>query len=64
MTYRQRIAINKAEIRKRCKLYGPLLQGARAFREGKLRTENPFTSGGRKTSWDSGWDMAKEKADE
>ena len=60
---RQRVAISQAEIRKKCKLFGPLAEGTRAFREGCLRNDNPH-NGKDRQAWDQGWCMAQEKENE
>jgi len=56
----RRAAINQAQIRKECKLYGAFFQGYRAFREGLLRGVNPH-QGKHKEAWFNGWDCAKLK---
>ncbi len=65
MRRRQRVAINQAKIRKECKLFGPLLEGARAFRQGVLRDGNPHMDhSGSRAAWNWGWDTAQEKQKE
>ncbi|HEC62413.1 MAG TPA: hypothetical protein ENI27_09230 [bacterium] len=56
----RRIAINRAEIRKRCKLFGPIMEGARACRGGILREKNPH-KGKERWAWFNGWDAVQEK---
>ncbi len=63
MRRRQRKAINQARIQRQFKSLGPLLQGHRAFREGKSRGSNPHSDESEER-WFRGWDFAKEKADE
>ena len=64
MKRRQRAAISQAEIRKRCKLFGPIAQGSRAFREGLRRGSNPYNDINQANAWFQGWDFAQEKANE
>ena len=64
MNRRQRAAISQAETVKKCKLYGPLMKGYRAYREGHLRNTNPYHRIKNRGVWFEGWDMGQEKANE
>ena len=64
MSRRQRAAISQAEIRKRCKLYGPLMEGIRAFRKGLSAAKNPYNpvyKAKEHRTWFNGWYMGKLK---
>ena len=64
---RRRAAISQSEIRKRCKLFGPLAEGTRAFRNRQFRDTNPYTDikdVHRRGAWWQGWDLAQEKQHE
>ena len=56
----RRAAINQAEVRKRCKLFGPMAAGHRAFQRGTPRAFNPFLKADQ-NAWYQGWDLAQEK---
>ena len=64
---RRRAAISQSEIRKRCKLFGPIAEGTRAFREGIPRDYNPYHIIGSwkqtltEVAWNQGWDLAQDK---
>ncbi len=58
---RRRAAISQAEIRKRCKLFGPIAEGTRAFREGQRRGSNPHNDINTANAWFQGWDLAQDK---
>lgn len=61
---RQRRAINQAQIRKECKLYGPFAEGTRAFRNKIRRRNNPYNDLNRACAWDQGWELAQLKQQE
>ena len=56
----RRIAINRAETKRRCKLLGPIMEGARAFRDGQPRWACLY-KGKNRWAWLNGWDAAQEK---
>ena len=58
---RRRAAISQSEIRKRCKLFGPIAEGTRAFREGTPRYYNPYKRTSNEVAWNQGWDLAQDK---
>ena len=57
----RRAAINQAQIRKECRLYGSFMEGARAFREGRQRDCNPHDDLNQAGAWFHGWDLAQAK---
>lgn len=58
---KQRAAISQAEIRKKCKLLGPIAEGSRAFREGLRRGSNPHHNINNANAWFQGWKLAQDK---
>ncbi len=61
---RRRAAISQSEIRKRCKLFGPLAEGYRAFNQTKDRdmVMVPYRPGSPEwKAWEQGWEMAEDK---
>ena len=71
LTRRQRMAISQSEIRKRCKLLGPITQGFRAFQSGIPRDDNPYSGKAENKvylqnswAWSQGWDLAQDRQKE
>ncbi len=61
---RRRAAISQSEIRKQCKLFGPLAEGYRAFRQTRVLDValNPYKPGTIESeAWLAGWCMAEDK---
>lgn len=57
------MAIDRAEVAKRCGPLGPICRGNHAFRMGVPREDNPL-HGEQAEYWEQGWDWAKEKHDD
>ncbi len=64
---RQRMAISQAEIAKKSKLYGDIVNGFNAFKKGLSLGENPFDPDsqiGKYQAWMNGWLMGQLQAGE
>ncbi len=64
---RRRAAISQSEIRKRCKLFGPIAEGYRAFSQTRVLdvAMNPYRPESADwNAWLQGWKMAEDKQQE